>query len=246
MSGSFDFTVVGAAGFIGSHVFRNLRNQGYDCFAPDKDDASLFSRPLGHLIYCAGLSADFRTRPYDTIDAHVCFVSRILQRCDFTSLTYLSSTRVYIRSHATNESAALEVEPLVADDLFNLSKLAGESICLQSGRQNVRVARLSNVLGEDFGSDNFVFSLIRDAASSGEIVLRTTLDSAKDYVHIDDVCEVLTRVASAGKHTIYNVASGQNLTHAQIIEQLGSVFPVEVTVAPNSRRVAFRRSISID
>ena len=35
----------------------------------------------------------FRGRPYDTVDAHVHYLQEVLTRCQFDSLTYLSSTR---------------------------------------------------------------------------------------------------------------------------------------------------------
>lgn len=233
------FTIVGAAGFVGSHLLERLRSLGYACYAPARDDPELMRRPLGHVIYCAGLTADFRRRPHDTMRAHVSLVNELLERASFESLLYLSSTRVYIRSTATGEEAPLVVSPADPEDIFNLSKLAGESVCLGCGRDNVRVARLSNVLGEDFGSDNFVFALIREARRTGAIVLHTTLDSEKDYIHVDDATGLLVRIALAGRERVYNVASGRNLSNADIVEAIRAVLPVTVRVAEGARRIAF-------
>jgi len=64
-------TVLGGSGFIGSHVARHLRRLGVACDTPARDDESIFSRPLGHVIYAIGLTADFRARPLETVEAHV-------------------------------------------------------------------------------------------------------------------------------------------------------------------------------
>jgi nucleoside-diphosphate-sugar epimerase len=124
-------------------------------------------------------------------------------------------------------------------DLYNLSKLMGESLCLQDARVGVRVVRLSNVVGgEDADSANFVPSLVREARS-GRIVLQTAADSAKDYIHIDDVAELLPRIAATGRERLYNVASGAQTTHAQWTTQLSAQTGCAVEVAPGAPMVRF-------
>ncbi|MEQ1658771.1 MAG: NAD(P)-dependent oxidoreductase, partial [Hylemonella sp.] len=162
-----------------------------------------------------------------------------LQRADFTSLLYLSSTRVYARAALGREDADLAVQPQDPSDLYNLSKLMGESLCLQGGRAGVRVARLSNVVGgEDADSTNFVPSLVREARG-GHIVLQTAPESAKDYIHIDDVAELLPRIAMQGRERLYNVASGVQTRHAQWAEHLAALTGCRVEVAPGAPTVSF-------
>lgn len=233
------FTVLGASGVIGRRATAHLRATGHDVETPPRGDATLFSRPLGHVIYAIGLTADFRCRPFDTVEAHVCLLHDVLQRASFESLLYLSSTRVYARADNGREDAVLPVQPQDPSDLYNLSKLLGESLCLSCGRANVRVARLSNVVGgEDENSDNFVPTLVREARA-GRIVLQTSPDSAKDYIHIDDVAELLPRIAASGRHRIYNVASGVTTQHAEWVAQLVKLTGCVVEVAPQAPRVDF-------
>ncbi|MES2935506.1 MAG: NAD(P)-dependent oxidoreductase [Pseudomonadota bacterium] len=213
------FTVLGGAGFIGRHLVQALRLAGHDVFSPLRDDVTVFEQNLGHVLYCIGLTADFRTRPFDTMQAHVSILAEVLQRASFESLVYLSSTRVYGRSATGAEDAPLTVQVSDPQDLYNISKLAGESLCMSCGRAGVKIARLSNVIGEDAGSGNFLSSLI-GAALDGHIALQSDPASAKDYVLLDDVVGLLPRIALAGKASIYNVASGINITHSAIIERL--------------------------
>ena len=214
-----NFTVLGAAGFIGRHLLAHLTQQGHEVWAPDKAAPEIFSRPLGHVFYCIGLTADFRQRPFETVRAHVGILADVLQRSSFDSLVYLSSTRIYARSQMTNEQALLTVNPNDPSDLYNLSKLTGESLCHSCGRSGVKVARLANVVGEDLQSSNFIFDLIRESLA-GSITLQLHPDSCKDYLWIDDAVDLLVRVAVSGKSSVYNVASGINLRHRDLAECL--------------------------
>ena len=113
-------TVLGAQGLIGSQILHYLQQRGVDTFAPAKHDERIFTEPLGQVIYCIGLTADFRQRPLETVEAHVCLLRRLLATAQFESLTYLSSTRVYAQSDDTSENANLVVNPNQASDLYNL------------------------------------------------------------------------------------------------------------------------------
>jgi nucleoside-diphosphate-sugar epimerase len=210
------WTVLGGRGFVGSRLVEHLRAQGAEVWVPDREDTGLWDRALGHVVYCIGLTGDFRQRPFEAMEAHVGVLSRVLQRSRFDTLTYLSSTRVYMGSVRTDEDAPLCVQPSDPSDLYNLSKLAGEALCHASERPYVRVVRLSNVVGPgmDPTSGNFVATLMAEA-HRGEIVLRSHPDSEKDYVHIDDVSEWLPLVAEHGRYRVYNLASGRSLTHRQ-------------------------------
>lgn len=233
------FTVLGASGSIGSRLVKTLRASGHDVLAPARDAYECLSQPLGHVIYAIGVTADFRSRALDTVQAHVCALVPLLRGAQFESLLYLSSTRVYGEQQLGEEDASLGVNPRDPSDLYNLSKLMGESLCLASGRSGVRVARLSNVVGaDDADSSNFLPSLLRDARA-GHIVLRTDVSSAKDYIHIDDVLELLPRIVLQGRHSMYNVASGQQIPHGQWVEHLVAMTGCQVQVLENAPVVRF-------
>jgi len=232
------FTILGASGFIGSHLIEHLRAAGAECQVPGRDDWTWLGRDAGHVVYCIGLSADFRSRPWDTMRAHVCRLIDVLDRGCFESLLYLSSTRIYAGSSDTREIATLQASPLVADDLYNLSKLAGEAACFAHPSPRVRVARLSNVFGRDPGSENFLTTVVREALG-GAIVLRTSGLSEKDYVSVQDVGRYLTSIAEGGRERVYNVASGVNVTNGAIAESLARLTGCAVHVVPGAQTVRF-------
>jgi nucleoside-diphosphate-sugar epimerase len=210
------FTIFGAAGFIGSHLSASLERAGHDVASIGRNDFPTAGRSLGHVIYCIGLTADFRERPVATVDAHVCVLADVLASYRFESFLYLSSARVYAGTNDTREDAALLVRPELPDHIYNLSKLTGEALCLAQAEPSVRVARISNVVGRADPAVNFLPSLLAEARREGKVVVRTSKQSSKDYIDIRDVCAVLERIALGGKSRLYNVASGVNTSNETI------------------------------
>ena len=214
-------TVLGGRGFVGRHLVAHLRELGYTCWVPERDDPALFTRPLGLVFYCIGLTANFRAQPFATVDAHIGVLREVLELADFDQLVYLSSTRVYDGCETTDEGQALSVRPGSPDHLYNLSKLLGESLALSCGKA-CRVVRLSNVVGPDMGAANFLGSVLKEARETGAVCFKTSLQSSKDYIWIDDAVRGLMVIASQGKQAIYNLASGTNLSHGELARWLES------------------------
>jgi nucleoside-diphosphate-sugar epimerase len=198
-------------------------------------------RPAGHVVCCIGLTADFRIRKFETAEAHVAVPARVLAEVGFESFLYLSSTRVYARAEVAREDAVLPVQPAAASDLYNLTKLAGEAVCLSDPRPGIRVARLSNVYGPGMGTGSFLGQVLDEGEARGNVVLRQGMLSAKDYVAIDDVVVALAAIAERGRARLYNVASGNNVTHDAIATVLGRAHGWNISVAEGAASVRFPR-----
>lgn len=231
-----NFTVIGGKGFVGGAVVARLREDGHDVFVPGRDEPYLLQHQLGCVIYAAGVTADFRDRPFDTMHVHVGLLAELLKHADFDSLLYLSSARIYRHAEKTQEDSLIALRSEDPEDYYDLTKLAGEALCHASGRRNVRIARLANVIGRDFQSANFVFDLIRSACRDGHIELRSALDSEKDYVMVNDVADVLPKISLHGQHRCYNVAAGFNISHARIVGAIAATTGASCTVVPGAPR----------
>jgi len=235
-----DFTVLGAEGFIGSNLINHLSKNGRRIYAPKKKNSTEFKKlQHGHIIYCIGLTSDFRKRPLDTMHAHVCILREILERVDFKSLTYLSSTRVYHGSSSTIESHRLSMSPENLEDLYGISKLAGESLCHHSGRKNVKIIRLSNIVGYRRDRDLFIDQLLHEIVTHNTLTLKSSLHSSKDYLYIDDAVNAISSLAATNNTGCFNVAYGNNISNQIIINQLNEHFDFKLTIEKNAPVIDF-------
>jgi nucleoside-diphosphate-sugar epimerase len=196
-------------------------------------------RSAGHVIDCIGLTGDFRSRPLATAEAHVAIPARCLAEVHLTSFLYLSSTRVYAHAAATQEHTPLLCLPTDPSDLYNLTKLAGEALCLGDPRPSVRVVRLSNVYGPDPGADTFLGQIIAAGRDTGQITFRQGPESAKDYVGLTDVVRLLPMIARTGRQRLYNVAAGTNTTHDAIAGILRQHCGWQTHFQPGSPAICF-------
>ncbi len=211
------FTVFGHKGFIGSHLVKYLRNKNVDILLPERD--MLPKNNLGNVVYCVGLTSDFRTRFFDTIDAHVCYLTSFLRNIKFSSFLYLSSTRVYSElpsDKVATEDSKIVVQSKNPSDLYNLSKLLGESICLSTRNDRVRVLRLSNVYGKDMGRDSFLGDVLHQAVTHKKVIIHQAKETKKDYVFVDDVVKLIYRISISGKSQLYNIATQQQISHDEL------------------------------
>jgi UDP-glucose 4-epimerase len=250
-------TVVGAAGFIGRHLAQQLRQEGWRVQEIGRGEAGLPDSPLGHVFYCAGLTANYAQRPHDTVQAHVSLLSQLLQRAQFESLVYLSSTRLYDDAvvDTVDETTPLALDPRQPRHLFDLSKALGESLCHATGPGRARVARLSCVLKDAGDADGFLPQLLRGVAQvaamadpglAPQLRVDSTPHAARDYVLLDDVLSALQLIATRGTQSLYNVASGRNLSNHELFARLRElsgceIVPTRQAMVPPSPRIDISR-----
>ena len=217
------FTVMGATGFVGRNFVKYLQAKGHDVFVAPRDIKQLEGQELGHVVYILGLTGgDSRVRPHDAIEAHVTLLSWVFQNCKYESLLYCSSTRIYSAMNPAipvSESQPITIMPS-ADNLFDMSKLMGEVLCQRIDNPKVRIARLSNVYGADQSRSTFLGAVIQEVKDTGGVVINDQPNSVKDYIAIEDVCELMEQIILHGESRLYNVASGINVKAMEIGEWL--------------------------
>ena len=241
-------TVLGSGGWIGSALVEDLQNHDWLVQAIDRSNLEAWlseNQAHGPVIYTIGLTADFRERPLDTVEAHVGILSKVLQRKSLSDLVFLSSTRVYSRSVDTLETTALPCLSSDPSDLYNLSKLLGEALVLQDPRPGLRVVRLSNVVGPRQPTSTFLGALLAEAEKTGSVSIRQPPTVSKDYVGLDDVVRLLPLIAVHGKERLYNLGSGVNSSHSDVaawLERKGT----KVTFTASTEPAVSFPSLSID
>jgi nucleoside-diphosphate-sugar epimerase len=223
-------TVVGARGFIGSAV--TSRAAEWEVRALRHDEIPE-GEALGHVVYCSGVAFGADRQPLQAYERHAWALARLLRTCTYERLVYVSSTRVYDGSSGTDETTAACLRSDAPGDVYALSKLAGEGIALAASLEN-RVVRLSNVYGPSVRSELFLSDILKQAVRTGRISLRSSLESSKDYVSVEDVADSILQIATASRERVYNIAAGTNVTHRSLIEAIRRSAPVDVEVAADA------------
>jgi len=116
---------------------------------------------------------------------------------------------------------------------------------MSMNNSKIKIIRPSNVVGTNAPSNLFIPSLIKEAVETGKIVLHSTLDSEKDYVHIDDLVQLIPKIISSDKSQIYNIASGYNISSKEIINEIIRLTNCELEIASDAKKFSSRQ-INID
>lgn len=215
-----DATVIGASGFVGRRLTRQLQAGGQRVFAPERGDPELFGRDLGVVFYCAGLTADYDQRPFDTVEAHASLVGEIIGAGRFERLVYCSSTRLYDGSAASapiDESNPLVFAVTDPRRVYDLSKALGENLTLARSNGRGSVVRLANVYDWEPGASGFLSEWLAQAQASRQITLSSSPNVSRDYIHLDDVVRGMIAVGRSPEG-VFNLASGACVSNGEIAE----------------------------
>lgn len=202
-------TVIGAQGFIGGYIAKDLQRRGLEVITPrrlsdwEEVDAGL-------LVWAAGYTSDYGRDPRATIAAHAGDLAEALQTKCMQGLVYLSSARLYDGLEGTvSEDSPLGLDPAVPRHLFDLSKGLGEWLVRNCDHPNATVLRLSGVYSDRLDGGSFLEDVIARAFEGWSGELDTAPDVLRDYVHVTDVCEAVWAAATRGSEPLYIVGSGE-------------------------------------
>ena len=213
-------TVLGASGFIGGRLVQHLTTRGIQHQAVPRD-SPLPVGSLGTVIYAIGVTSDFACRARDAMEAHVGRLVDLAAADRFDRLVYLSSARVYGWGDAlAREDEALIFSPADPDQLYNVSKAAGEALTLSLGSRG-QVIRLAHVYSAD-QRKGLLPDLIDAMRATGRATLREHPSSLRDFVHVDDMVTLISRIAIEGRHRIYNAGSGHRVALGETANALAA------------------------
>jgi dolichol-phosphate mannosyltransferase len=122
-----------------------------------------------------------------------------------------SSSEYGPKDHAPDED-----EPLAPDSVYGVAKAAATALGRIAPVRTVTL-RLYSVYGPWEDPRRFVPTLLRHALAGGLPPL-VSPDTARDFVHVDDVVDAFLRATGAPAGAVYNVGSGRQTTIREAVD----------------------------
>jgi UDP-glucose 4-epimerase len=249
--------VIGAAGFIGSHLCRYLSERGVEVLAIDRNalpeslpvrgalraelaepavSDAIAQERLDHVFLLAGSSAVGPSieDPLGDLAANaagtLAFLEAMRHRRVDSMLVYASSAAVYGNPAQLPVSVSSPTAPISP---YGISKLAAEQYVRAYGplhRLRTVVARPFSVYGPGLRRQ-VVWDILNKLHGLRPAMLFGNGNETRDFVYISDACSALVRIAESGTPgSTYNICSGQETPIALLaakLSQLTATSPVE-------------------
>jgi len=211
--------ILGSKGFIGKNFINYIqrKNDKYKIFSDTKKkDLSIKSTwkefiKVDTLVFLAGVS----TIEESNQDPRKCFqvnINSIINALEFckknkTDLIFISSSSCKNFNNIQNP--------------YTISKLFSEKLCKFYSKKfgiSVTILRLFNVYGKDQPSLYIIPKIIFQLKNKNEITVEN-LNSTRDYIYIDDVCEAIyLAINKKIKFKILDVGTGKSHSVKQLID----------------------------
>jgi UDP-glucose 4-epimerase len=145
---------------------------------------------------------------------------KAIERVKMRHLIYLSSVDVY---GSSPRLPLTEETPPRPDSWYGRAKAECEQIVrrFEDRGAAVSILRLPGVYGPGDNDRSVVGKLVRDIRDNHEVTIHGKGTSRRDYVFIDDLCAIITRLLETRPRGTWNVAAGVSLSIREIASIIG-------------------------
>jgi nucleoside-diphosphate-sugar epimerase len=227
--------VTGASGFVGRHLVGRLWTAGFAVIphtSAEGDIASCdFPHSVTHVVHLAALTfvPDSYQHTRDFYRVNVLGTVNVLEHCRRTgaALVFLSS---YVYG-APERLPVDENHPVCASNPYGHTKLLAEQTCRFYAEQfgvPLTVVRPFNLYGEGQSEKFLIPSLIRQtlSPSAAEMVVADERPR-RDYIHVEDVADLLVKMVHTTAPGTYNAGSGVSHSVTEIAALINTISVVK-------------------
>lgn len=233
--------ITGAAGFLGSNVFRFFLNKGFTVFGVDRtDERGFFCIDLLNedsiidtlkrtmpdiIIHCAGTADVGKSVQYPDVDykgnvtvTHNLLFSLHKLNMSATKVVFLSSASVYGNPKILPITEDMPLNPLSP---YALHKVMCEDICnyfCLNYNFDIKIARIFSAYGVGLRKQIF-WDMYVKAKKTGKLEMFGTGNESRDYINVKDVVRSLFLLATKESNDkVFNIANGSEITIKQVTE----------------------------
>lgn len=111
-------------------------------------------------------------------------------------------------------------------------KRCGEAICIAYKEQgfDVKIARLALAYGPANLGDTRVLNQFIEQGLTGEIRLMDSGTAVRTYCYVEDAVELMWKILTQGKGTVYNVGGFSTVTIAELAQEIGRIMGAKVVI----------------
>lgn len=248
--------ILGASGFLGRALHAALSREGVEVIGHSSRTLDLMHPealsvldpvmvPGTALVLASALTPDRGQTPASFL-ANTTMATNLaayLEGRRLGSLAYVGSDAVY----GFGDDAVTEETPIAPAGYYALGKYAAERVmdcAARAASVPLLILRVTGVYGPgdphaSYGPNAFARSLARDRS----VRIFGAGEEERDHVFVDDVAAVTARLLRSGSAGVYNVATGQSRSFADVVKTIRDLVPYEVEVvsAPRKGPITHRR-----
>jgi nucleoside-diphosphate-sugar epimerase len=242
--------VLGATGFVGSHVVERATSADWEIVALSSRDVDLADPAGGAALTAIVLDGDtvvhaaavVPTKSASDVSRNLLMTQALvdaLAGITVAQLVVVSSDAVY----GSESGVVDETSACAPDSLHGVMSLAREMVCAEVSTPVLTLVRPAAIYGHgdthnSYGPNRFA----RQALDSGEITVFGAGEATRDHVTIADVADVIVRATSSRQAGIVNVASGQSISFSGLADLVRDSAPAgtRVVVAGDESSPTFR------
>ncbi len=128
-----------------------------------------------------------------------------------------------------------ETDPPQPDSYYGLSKVAAEQLALFLNREKnmaIKCLRLAHLFGVGEREDFMFMKFVRAAFHKKTLSIWGRGEGRREYIYVKDVADAIrTALHHRNLSGIYNIGTGQNVSHLELAELINSVFGNEGNLA---------------
>jgi nucleoside-diphosphate-sugar epimerase len=239
--------ITGGSGFIGHHLVRSLRSEGYDIYNIDLASEDPLERidirdlkKLSHefeeikpdvVIHLAAVASI----PICEEDPSICFdtnvkgtfnVAYLASKYD-AKIIFASSSAVYGKPKVLPTPVSHPYSPV---NVYGLTKALGEQIIMYYGKSYV-IFRIFNVYGPECNRSYVIPDVIRKVLrGENPVRLLGTGEEARDFIYITDVIEAFKIAIRQDTVGIFNLGSGKTYKIKDIANMIKNIMGKNVDI----------------
>jgi len=240
--------LLGGSGFLGRAVGRELTRMGISVVSHSSktldltrgDAADLLAAQLDQgaaLFFAAALTPD-RGQTIASFTSNIAMAATVARALEQRPVpcVFVSSDAVY----GFGDEPVTETTAVAPGGFYGLAKYTSEKLLEYVAAAKalpLLALRVAAVFGPgdphaSYGPNAFARSLATDRT----VRLFGQGEEERDHLYIDDAARLVVQLMRAGATGVFNIATGSSRSFAQVVDQIRSITPYQVTVLHAPRR----------